>query len=79
MTGVDPTGADPAEHHEELIEDTEEPVIAAEALEAQQVEHEEHDEIARLDAAKERAEAEKADEPGDGDGDRTRDLPLGDR
>lgn len=61
MTGVDPTGSDPAEHHEELIEDAKEPVIAAEALEAQQVEHEEHDEIARLDAAKERARAEKAD------------------
>ena len=59
MTGVEPTGVDPSEHHDELIEEADEPpVIAAEELEAQQVEHTEHDEIARLDAAKERAEGD---------------------
>ncbi len=52
MADHDPTGPDPAEHHEELIEQADvPPTIAAEAHEASQVEHEEAEEIDRLDDA----------------------------
>ena len=60
MSPADPTPVDPSKHHEELIEQADEPaVIAAEELEAQQAQVDHDEEIARLDAAKARAKSNK--------------------